>query len=943
MNIPHSFRILRRLSPIAALAGIAFGAGARAATTNVVFDDFSYSPETVTIQVGDTVVWTNAGGVHTVTGDGEDPFCGPDAISTSCSETFMSAGTFPYHCVFHRSLGMVGTVIVMSGTVTNPPTETNRITDPIPARIPKGNISVELHPVGEGLTSPLGLQVPDDGSGRMIVYDQIGLIHVIQQGTLLPEPLLDIRDRLVALDPGYDERGLIGFAIHTNFAEHPLIYTYTSEPNGPVADFSVTPEGATNTHQQVIAEWRIDAANSNRVDVGSRREILRIDKPQANHNGGTMHFGPDGLLYFAVGDGGRADDEGPGHLPGGNAQNKTTILGKINRIDVDARTSANGQYGVPADNPFVGEPTSVHEIYAYGVRNPFSFSFDSATGELYLGDVGQNDVEEIDRVSRGDNLGWVIKEGSFYFDGNGTNDGFVTSVPVSEVPAGLVDPIAEYDHDDGQAVIGGFVYHGTSIPGLDGKYVFGELGGDNGGGRLFYLDGTDIKELVIGPGDQPLGFFLKGFGQDDLGEIYVLGTTNIGPSGNDGRVLKLAGAGTNTVPNAFVTHSLISDLPGLADAVDPNLVNPWGLAFNAAGPFWVANNKTGLSTIYNSTGGVQLLVVTIPAPGDATAPSTPTGIIFNNTTNFIVNDGPARFIFATEEGTIAAWNGGSNAVITADRSSAEATYKGLALGTDGTSNRLYAANFHAGTIDVFDHNFLPLVQPEAFIDPDMATNFAPFNVEVFNGKLYVTYALVDEAREDDVPGDGAGFVNVYNLDGSLGSRLISGGHLNAPWGLAIAPEGFAPFPGALLVGNFGDGAINAYTATDGTFLGALQDVSGTPIRVEGLWAIKFGNGGQAGDPNVLYFTAGPGDEEHGLFGSIAPVGYLRILKPALAEGSVVLSWVGGIPPFLVEQKSALTDPDWVDVGTTTNLTFMIQVNQPSGFFRVSDKASTPSP
>src|SRR5260221_7384262 len=300
--------------------------------------------------------------------------------------------------------------------------------------------------------------------------------------------MLDVRNRLVAVSPGYDERGLIGLALHTNFAQFPLLYTYTSETNGPVADFPIAmPTGTTNDHQQVIAEWRIDATDSNKVDVASRREILRLDKPQFNHNGGTIRFGPDGLLYFGVGDGGAGDDQGPGHSPGGNGQDLTKILGKIARINIDARSSTNGQYGVPTDNPFVGQSNVVAEIYAYGVRNPYSFSFDSQTGDLYLGDVGQNDVEEVDKVTKGGNYGWSVKEGSFYFDANGTNSGFVTSVPVREVPPNLIDPITEYDHDEGDAVIGGYLYRGTAVPLLTGKYVMGDLGTTNLG-RLFYFD-----------------------------------------------------------------------------------------------------------------------------------------------------------------------------------------------------------------------------------------------------------------------------------------------------------------------------------------------------------------------------------------------------------------------------------------------------------------------
>lgn len=913
---------------------------ASAMTTNVIFQNYSFTPKTVSIQVGDTVVWTNAGGIHTVTGDAQDPFCGFNAISVTCSETFTNVGTFPYHCEFHQLFGMVGSVIVSSATTTNPPPDTNRITDPIAAKIPKGNLTIELQTVADGLVSPIGTAVPDDGSGRLFVYDQVGLIYVLQNGSMLPVPLLDLRDRLIPLQAGYDERGLIGLALHTNFAQFPLIYTYTSETNRPTADFPIAmPSGSTNDHQQVIAEWRIDTADSNRVDSASRREILRLDKPQFNHNGGTMRIGPDGFLYFGVGDGGAADDQGDGHSPGGNGQDKSKILGKIGRIDVDARSSTNGQYGVPTDNPFVGQAGVAPEIYAYGFRNPYSFSFDRQTGDLYLGDVGQNDVEEIDKVVKGGNFGWSIKEGGFFFDPNGTNDGFVTSVPVRDVPPDLIDPITQYDHDEGIAVIGGFLYRGSAVPSLSGKYVTGDLAGTNNQGRLFYFDGTQLSEFQIGTNGRPLGLFLKGFGQDAAGELYVLGSTNIGPSGTAGMVLKIVGLTTNSLANPVVQRNLVSDQVGQADRVDTNLVNAWGLAFNATGPFWVSDNHSGVSTLYNSTGGVQSLVVTIPAPPGATSPASPTGVIFNGTTNFPVTGGPARFIFATEDGTISGWNSGTNAVLKVDNSAAGAIYKGLAM----ASNLLYAANFHAGTIDVFDGSFAPVAQPGAFVDPNMPTNYAPFNIVPFNNQLYVTYAQQDAAKQGDVAGAGNGFVDVYDLSGSLKTRLISAGPLNSPWGLAMAPSTFAPFPGALLVGNFGDGAINAFDPTNGAFLGPLLNAAGQPINIDGLWAIKFGNGGQAGDPNVLYFTAGPSNEAHGLFGSLAPAGYLRITSSTISPAGLALTLVGGTPPYLIQEKSSLTDTNWSDVLTTTNLSAVVPQTNAAAFFRVIDHASGANP
>ncbi|HAB16534.1 MAG TPA: PQQ-dependent sugar dehydrogenase [Verrucomicrobiota bacterium] len=596
---------------------------AAAKTFTVVFDNFSFTPKTVTIQAGDTVLWNNGGGSHTVTGDGADKFCGTGIISTSCSKTFTTPGTFPYHCAFHAGFGMVGKVIVTpasnppplvsitnptnnttlshSGSVTIEATATSAgtiasveffdgdsligtdasfpysvelvlnagthlltakatdtdggtgtspavtvivqaaIADPIPARITQGDITIELQTIADGLVSPLGTAAPDDGSGTLLVYDQVGLVHVIQNGTLPNTPMLDVRSRLVTLNPGYDERGLLGLATHPNFAAHPFIYTYTSEPNGPSADFIIPVSGGTtNNHQSVIAEWRIDPAHPNQVDPTSRRELLRLDKPQFNHNGGTLRFGTDGFLYFTVGDGGAADDQGPGHSLGGNGQDLGKILGKIGRIDVDARTSSNGQYGVPSDNPFVDQSNAVKEIYAYGLRNPFSFSFDRLTGDLWLADVGQNDIEEVDQITKGGNFGWPVKEGTFFFDPNGDGNGFVTLAPVGEVPPNLVDPIAEFDHDEGVAIIGGYVYRGPALANLSGKYVTGSWGEFQAPeGRLFYRIGAELKEFRLGEDNRKLGLWLKGFGQDAAGELYVCGSTNLGPTGSSGKLLKV--------------------------------------------------------------------------------------------------------------------------------------------------------------------------------------------------------------------------------------------------------------------------------------------------------------------------------------------------------------------------------------------------------------------
>ena len=428
---------------------------------------------------------------------------------------------------------------------------------PLAERIGPSPTRVDLQTVASGLTAPIDL-VPDPADpGRLYVIDQSGLIHVIDQGQLLAEPFLDVRDRIVqplgifgTFDADdFDERGLLGLAFHPGFANpasagYQTLYTYTSEPVQGPADFTVDLPAEEMNHQSVIAEWRL-APGGDVVDPSSVRELLRIDQPQFNHDGGTLAFGPDGYLYIALGDGGGANDTADGHGEQGNGQNINTVHGSLLRIDPlapestpDSRNavSANGAYRIPWDNEFVGTD-GVDEIYAYGLRNPYGFSFDPATGALIVADVGQGFVEEINIVRKGLNYGWNIKEGDFLFD----PEGVAVGLPFED-PA-LADPIAQYDHDDGLSIIGGHIYYGALLPQLRGLYVFGDFSRQfrNPDGRLLVANlwtGT-IEELLIGPDQQSLGLFVKGVGQDRHGEIYILASTALGPFGNNGVVLKL--------------------------------------------------------------------------------------------------------------------------------------------------------------------------------------------------------------------------------------------------------------------------------------------------------------------------------------------------------------------------------------------------------------------
>lgn len=325
-------------------------------------------------------------------------------------------------------------------------------------------------------------------------------------------------------------------------------------------------------------------------------------------------------------------------------------------------------------------------------------------------------------------------------------------------------------------------------------------------------------------------------------------------------------------PNEYRVKNLVSDGSVAADHVDRNLVNGWGLAFNPAGVVWVADNGTGEATLYDGQGNPQTLVVKIPAAAEN--PGRPTGIVFNSTGQFAVQKAgataaPALFIFASEDGVISGWAPSvdpNNAILAVNNP--EAIYKGLALAANSDGNFLYATDFHNAKIDVYDRNFQPVKLSGSFQDPGIPQGFAPFGIQNLNGNLYVTYAQQDEDAEDDVKGSGLGFVDVFDANGILIRRVASRGPLNAPWGMALAPVDFGRFSNRLLIGNFGDGMINAYDAATGEFLDQLRDDSGEPIRIDGLWGMAFGNGIQGQPTNVLFFAAGPNDEEGGLYGRI---------------------------------------------------------------------------
>jgi uncharacterized protein (TIGR03118 family) len=431
----------------------------------------------------------------------------------------------------------------------------------------------------------------------------------------------------------------------------------------------------------------------------------------------------------------------------------------------------------------------------------------------------------------------------------------------------------------------------------------------------------------------------------------ALGVLALGGTGSLAWVsVSAQAAPTKAMPTATVLQTnMVSDLPGAAALTDPNLVNAWGISESGGSPFWISDNNAGVSTLYSvpgtagTTASIVPLVVKIPTPVSPTG-GTPSGTVFNTgspafkvtgpNASGVTTTAPAVFLFDSEDGTITGWApsiNGTSAITAVDNSGNNftnpdpnqqtgAVYKGLAIATSTTpivpsdpnsTALLYASNFRAGTVDVYDGAWTQVMTPGAFTDPGLPRGYAPFNVQTLGGKVYVSYAKQDASKHDDDAGPGRGFVDVYNLDGSPGLsggnvRLISRGALDSPWGLAIAPTGFAGISAGgdpvLLVGNFGDGTINAYDASNGYWLDNLKDPDGEPIVIPKLWALKVGNGGNGGSTSDVYFTAGIFDENHGLFGAFTTA------AAGSAEGPAEAQWVqANLDVVQLDTQQLITD------------------------------------
>ena len=384
--------------------------------------------------------------------------------------------------------------------------------DPIPGNIPQGPIRIGLQSITTGLSTPLQAVRAPGISDSLFVIEQAGKIIRVNTSTGVTTEFYDVGSELVNVG-FFGERGLLGLAFSPDYDTSGLFYLHFSGPveDGVEADFSSLTVTETADHRSVVAEYRATNPLSSNPVVTKVGNFFTIDQPQSNHNGGSLAFDNEGDLYIAIGDGGGADDEGPGHGQEGNGQRTSNPLGSILRIT----PQGNGSYTVPNTNPFVGSMSEVEEIYAYGLRNPYRFSFDDQTDDLYAADVGQNALEEINIINNGGNYGWKWKEGSFFFFSPFGLGKYISAEAAPSAPNDLVDPIAQYDHQNGgRSVTGGFVYRGSAIPELVGRYVFADFSLR----QLYYLDDDNVIRRLIAP---TINAGITGFGQDSNNELYI--------------------------------------------------------------------------------------------------------------------------------------------------------------------------------------------------------------------------------------------------------------------------------------------------------------------------------------------------------------------------------------------------------------------------------------
>jgi len=462
--------------------------------------------------------------------------------------------------VIRRAAAILATALILTGGCTPAaPSGSSSGTSPRPSATtpsatpasgstaaPSANADADaaIEVVASGLSTPVGLVAPPDGSGRLFVVEQTGRIWILRDGAINPQPFLDVSDRMVTLDPSYDERGLLGLAFDPDFASNGRFFVYYG---APVRDGGA----AGSDHTDTLSELYVRADEPDRADPSSERHVLRFEQPQPNHSGGALGFGPDGYLYLGTGDGGGTGDASPGHSAQGNAQDRSKLNGKILRLDVSGDGAGDDAYAIPRDNPFADGRGGRPEIYAYGFRNPWRLSWEpGGDRRLLVSDVGYGRYEEIDAVESGGNYGWRVREGAHCLSVEFPLVDVDGCDLVDDRDQRLIDPVVEYTHKAvGIAVVGGHVYRGGAIPTLGGQYVFADFtrdftGAPEGHGTMLRAEPQadegatwPWRRLVLRDG--PLDRFVTGMGEDAVGELFVLTRTEFGPVGQTGEVLKL--------------------------------------------------------------------------------------------------------------------------------------------------------------------------------------------------------------------------------------------------------------------------------------------------------------------------------------------------------------------------------------------------------------------
>ncbi|KAF5073495.1 Glucose / Sorbosone dehydrogenase [anaerobic digester metagenome] len=587
------------------------------------------------------------------------------------------------------------------------------------------NVSLEL--VAEGLVAPLMLTDAGDGTGRLFVVDQVGTVSIIDEnGTLIKEPFLDVRDRMVNLTPSFDERGLLSIAFHPDFGENGRVFAFYSTPLREEA-----PDDWDCTNR--LSEFKVDLANPDRVNATSEKILMEIDKPQSTHNGGSIAFGPrDGYLYVPLGDGGAANDNGTGHTPEiGNAQDLTKIYGSVLRIDVDnvtarnvteplenaTRTTAAGPlYGIPADNPFVANESIPPEIYAYGLRNPAYITFD-AEGNLFVGDAGQNLFEEVSLVVNGGNYGWRLREGTHCFDPENPQTPPATCPANGSSGEPLIGPVIEGGHDLGVVFVGGRVYNGTALPDLMGRYIFGYWSTGFGVGNATLLVATppagwnasafpdsaenltpedvamwSLQRLnVTGTPAGTLDAYLLGFGEDGESELYALTSKDAGPDAANatGTVWKIVPANVTETPTPTANVTMV---PGADMTATPTVTGNVTVTPTENVTAVPTANVTTTPAVTTNVTAIPTGNVTPAAAGNVTVGVVAEAFAFNTSTITVPAGANVTMVFDNQDTGIP-----HNVAVYTDSSVAEEIFVGEIIDGPGQVTYTFTAPEESGT------------------------------------------------------------------------------------------------------------------------------------------------------------------------------------------------------------------------------------------------------